>query len=85
MNSPLLWQLKFIGLTPYWMQYSKRSEELGLKFPIPFGLDVFVIESNFVTRGVAVGLYSLVVGLFLKLLSIVKVLSIHNHQFLELY
>ena len=63
----------------------KKSEELGLKFAILFGLDIFAIQPNFVARSVALELYSLVVGLFLKLLSMVEVVPTHSHQFSELY
>ena len=85
MDFPLLGLLNFVGFIFYRIYYLKSFEELSLKFPIPFCLDVFAIQPNFVARGVALGLHSLVVGLFLKLLSMVDVLPIDSHQFLEFY
>ena len=61
----------------------KGSEKLGLKLAIVFGLDILAIQPNFVAKNLAFGLHSLVVNLFLKLLSIVNILPKHSDQFLE--
>ncbi len=66
------------------MQYPKSSKEFSLEFPIPLGFDVFAIQPNFVARGIASRLRMLVVISFLKLLCILEVLSVDNHQLSEL-
>ncbi len=60
-------------------------KELGLKLAILFGFNVFAIQPNFITKNIALGLHNFVIGLFLKLLSMVEVISIYNHLFLEFY
>ena len=45
-----------------------------------FGLDVFAIKLNFIARGVALRLDSLIQSLFLEFLGMVEILSANNHQ-----
>ncbi len=66
------------------MQYPKRSKEFSLELPIPLGFDLFAIQLNFVARGIASRLCMLVVISLLKLLCMLKVLSIDSHQLSEL-
>lgn len=53
------------------MRYLKKTLELGFKLVILFDLNVFAIQSNFVAKSVVFAFYSLVIGLFLKLLNMV--------------
>ena len=50
-----------------------------------FGLDVFAIQPYFVFRDIASKINAFIVGPILKFLGMVKVFSINNHQFSELY
>ena len=74
-------QFEFVGLFVYWAQNSKRFEELRLQLPILFGLDIFVIQPNFITRGIALRLDAFIVGPFLKFLGMVEVFFANDHQF----
>ena len=56
------------------MQNLKRSEELCLQLPVSFGLDIFAIQPNFITSGIAPRLHAFIVSLFLKFLGMVEVL-----------
>ena len=62
------------------MQNSKRSEEFGLELAIPFGLDVFIIQPNYIAWGVAPRLHAFVVSLLLKLLGVMEGFPTHCHQ-----
>ena len=53
---------------------------LCLKLPVLFGLDVFAIQPNFITRGIAPRLDAFIVGPFLKFLGIIEVFIANNHQ-----
>ncbi len=55
------------------MQNSKRSEEFGLELAIPFGLDLFIIQPDYVAWGVAPRLHAFVVSSLLKLLGVMEV------------
>ena len=80
MDPPFPWQFEFVGLFAYWVQNSKRSKELRLQLPVSFGLDVFAVQPNFITGGIAPRLDAFIVGPFLKFLGMVEVLSANNHQ-----
>ena len=45
-----------------------------------FGLDIIAIQSNFIAKGVASRLDSLIVSLFLKFLGMVEVFLANNYQ-----
>ncbi len=66
------------------MQYSKKSKEFSIKFPIPLGFNVFAIQPNFITWGIVSKLYMLVMILLLKILYILEIFSIDSYQLLEL-
>ena len=55
------------------MQNSKRSEELCLQLPVLFGLDIFAVQPNFITGGIASRLDAFIVGLFLKFLDMMEI------------
>ena len=53
--------------------------KIGLKLLDAFGFDVFAIQSNFVTVGVASMLNVFIISSLLKLLSIVEVISANSY------
>ena len=63
------------------MQNSKRFKELCLQVLISFGLDIFAVQPNFITGGIAPRLDAFIVGPFLEFLGMVEVLSANDHQF----
>ena len=62
------------------MEDSEWPKELCLQLLVLFGLDVFAVQSNFITGGIASRLDAFIVGPFLKFLSVVEVFSANNHQ-----
>ena len=62
------------------MEYPERPKKLCLQFAITLGFDVFAIQPNFVTGGIASRLNTFVVGPLLKFLSMVEVFLANNHQ-----
>lgn len=65
------------------MKSLKEIKKLGLDIAILFGPNVFIVESKFIIKSIALRLYRLIVGLLLKLLSMMKFFSIYNHQFFQ--
>ena len=65
------------------MEHLKRLKEICFQLTVPLGLDILATQTNLLTRGVVLRLDSLIVGLFLKFLGIVKVLVIYDHQLSE--
>ena len=63
------------------MEHPERSKELCLQLPVTLGLDIFAIQSYFVIGDIASRLNAFVVGLLLKFLGMVEVLSANKHQF----
>ena len=55
------------------MQNSKRFEELRLQLPVLFGLDMFDVQPNFITGGMAPRLDAFIMGPFLKFLGMVEI------------
>ena len=51
---------------------------------IPLHFEVFAVKPDFFARCIAWGLNSLIVGLLLKFLGVMKVLLTSHHQTLEL-
>ena len=62
------------------MEDSKWSKEFCLQLPVSFDLDVFAIQSNFITGSIAPGLGAFIVGSLLEFLGMVEVLAADNHQ-----
>ena len=82
-DSPLLRKLQLVCLFPNRMEDSEQPKELCLQLPFAFGLDIFAIQPNFLARGVAPRLDSLIVSSLLKFLDMVEVFLANNHQFSE--
>ena len=57
----------------------ERPKEFGFQFPILFGFDVFAIQPNLITGGIAFRLDAFIVGLFLKLLSMLEFFTANDH------
>ena len=55
------------------MEHLKQFKELCLQLSVSFDLDVFVIQPNFITGGIAARLHALIVSSFLKFLDMVEV------------
>ena len=62
------------------MEDSERPKELCLQLPVLFDLDIFAIQPNFITKGIALRLDAFLVGPFLKILCIIEVFSANDHQ-----
>ena len=77
MDLLFLWKLEFISLFANWMENSKRTKEFGFQLSISFGFDVFTIQPNFVIRNIASRLCASIMGLFLKFLGVIEVLTIN--------
>ena len=73
-------QFEFVDLFIYWVQNSKRSKELCFQLPILFGLNVFAVQPNFITRNIAPRLDAFIISPLLKFLSVMEVLLANNHQ-----
>ena len=63
------------------MEDLKKSKKLYFQLLVFFNLDIFSIQPNFIARGIACRLDAFIIGLFLKILSIVEIFSINNYQF----
>ena len=61
------------------MEDLEWPKELCFQLPVSFGLDVFAIQPNFITRSIAPRLDAFIVGPFLKFLGMVEVLFANNH------
>ena len=83
MDSPILRKFQLVCLLLDRMEHPEGPQEFFLQLPVAFGLDIFVIQPNFLARGIAQRLESLIVSWFLKFLGIVEVFSANNHQLSE--
>ena len=63
------------------MEHPEQPKKLCLQLPVIFGLDVFIVQPNFLAGGIASKFDPLIVNLFLKFLGIVEVFLANNHQF----
>ena len=66
------------------MKHFKQSKKLCLQLPVLFGLDVFAIQPNFITGGIAPRLDAFIIGSLLEFLGIVEILTSNNHQLSQL-
>ena len=80
MDSPLLRKFQLVRLLSNRIEHPKRPKELCLQLSVAFGLDIFAIQPNFLARGVALRLDSLIMSLFLKFLGMIEVFPAKNHQ-----
>ena len=83
MDSPLLRKLQLVCLFPDRMEDTERPKELCFQLLVAFGLDIFAVQPNFLARGVAPRLDSLIVSSLLKFLGRVEVFSVNNHHISE--
>ena len=60
------------------MQNSKRFKKLCFQLLVLVDFDVFAVQSNFITRGIALKFDAFIVSLFLKFLDTVEVFSANN-------
>ncbi len=67
------------------MEDSEGSKKLALKLFIPLRLDVPAVQPELLARSVASALNSLVMGSFLQLLCVEKVLTANFHQLSQLF
>ncbi len=72
-------------MLPYCIEDSEGSKKFALKFLVPLRLDVFAIQPDLLAGNVARALYSLVIGSFLQLLCMEKVLTANFHQLFQLF
>ncbi len=67
------------------MEDSERSKELALKLFVLIHFDVPAVQPDILARSVATALYSLLMGSFLQLLYMEKVLTANFHQLSQLF
>ncbi len=67
------------------MKDSERSKKLALELFVLFGFDVLTIQLDLLTRSIAMTLYSLIMGFFLQLLCMEKVLTANFYQLSQLF
>lgn len=58
----------------------KRFKKLGLKLPVLFSFDVFIIELNFGIKKIAFRFNTLILGVFSKFLSAKKVIPTDGYN-----
>ena len=61
------------------MEYPERPKQLCLQLTVTLGLDVSTNQPNFIVGGIVLQLCGLVMGLFLKILGMVEVISTNNY------
>ena len=83
MDSPFLRKLQLVYLFPNRIEHSERPKKFCLQLLVAFGLDIFAVQPNFLTEGVASRLDSFIVSLFLKFLGMMKIFLADNHQLSE--
>ncbi len=67
------------------MEDAEGSKELTLELFIPLCFDVLAVQPDLLARSVATALYSIVMGSFLQLLCVEKVLTANFHQLSQLF
>ncbi len=67
------------------MEDSEGSKKLALDLLVPLRFDVLAVQPDLLARSVAAALYSLVVGSFLQLLYVEKVLTANFYQLSQLF
>ena len=80
MNLPLFRKLYFVGLLTNRKEDLKQFKKLCFQLPVLFGFDIFAIQPNFITRGIASRLDALIISLFLKFLAMIEVFTSDNYQ-----
>ncbi len=67
------------------MEDSEGSKKLALELLVPFRFNVSAVQPDLLARSVASALNSLVIGSFLQLLCVEKVLTANFHQLSQLF
>ncbi len=67
------------------MEDSEGSKELALELLVSLRFDVLIVQPDLLARSVATALYSLVMGSFLQLLYVEKVLTANFYQLTQLF
>ncbi len=67
------------------MEDSKGSTKFALELFVPLRFDVFANQPDLLAWSVALAFYSLVMGSFLYLLHVEKVLTANSHQLSQLF
>ncbi len=67
------------------MEDLEGSKKFALKLLVPFCLDVLAVQPDLLSWSVAMALHSLVMGSFLQLLCVEKVLIANFHQLYQLF
>ncbi len=67
------------------MEDSEGSKKLALELLVPLRFDVFAIQPDLLARSIAMALYSFVMGSFLQLLYMEKVLTANFYQLSQLF
>ena len=65
------------------MERPKRLKELCLQLSVTFDLDIFAVQPNFLTGGVAPRSDSLIVSALLKFLGMIEIFLANNYQLSE--
>lgn len=81
MNSPFSKKFKLLKLVYDKIEYLKQPKELYFQVSVLFGLEVFSIQSNFITGDIAPRLNTFIIGTLLKFLGMVEVAPANNYQF----
>ncbi len=67
------------------MEDSKGSIKLALKLHVSVRFDILAVQLDLLARSVATALYSFVIGSFLQLLCVEKILTENFHQLSQLF
>ncbi len=67
------------------MEDSEGSKNLAFELLVSLRFDVFAIQPDLLARSIDTALYSLVIGSFLQLLYVEKVLTANFHQLSQLF
>ncbi len=67
------------------MEDLEGSKKLALELFVPLRFDVLAVQPDLLAQSVATALYSLVMGSFLQLLCMEKVLTANFHQLFQLF
>ena len=79
MDSLLFRKLQLVRLLLDKMKHLEQPKELCLQLPVPFGLDIFAVQPNFLVKCVTPRLDSLILSLFLRFLGMVEIFPANNH------
>ncbi len=72
-------------MLPYCIEDSEESKKLALELFVLLRFDVSAVQLDLLARSIAAALNSLVIGSFLQLLYVEKVLTANFHQFSQLF